>query len=178
MAHGKITKRDVAGHRLSEGWAIDEAGDSVRDAEAFEKGMGALLPLGGFTAGYKGFGLAMVAELFAGIIGDETVTGQEAEDHVNNAACFILIDPSRFSTPTENRARIEALAVWIDSTDYLAGIPAGAGTKRDRARLPGAIEHEIRQERLSTGIPLNTGTRNLLASIAREHDVKNAIPWL
>ncbi|HET7323406.1 MAG TPA: Ldh family oxidoreductase, partial [Halococcus sp.] len=68
VAHGKVTKRAVENRPLPEGWVIDEAGEPVTDSVEYENGHGVLMPLGGLTAGYKGFGLSMMAELFAGVI--------------------------------------------------------------------------------------------------------------
>lgn len=70
VAHGEITKRAIEGKNLPSGWAIGDVGDPLTDPETFEEGTGAMAPLGGSVAGHKGFGLAVVAELFAGICGD------------------------------------------------------------------------------------------------------------
>lgn len=69
----------------------------VRDPDAFERGVGALLPLGGRATGHKGFGMAVAAELFAGLIGDAPVAGSQDPAGLN-AATFIAIDPLTFTT--------------------------------------------------------------------------------
>src|SRR5262249_51267786 len=53
----------------------DSAGRPSRDAEAFYAG-GALLPLGGASAGHKGYGLGLTSALFGalGMIGDDEPT--------------------------------------------------------------------------------------------------------
>jgi uncharacterized oxidoreductase len=119
VAHGKITKRAVEGESLPEKWVVAASEESLTDAEAFESGEGAILPLGGLTSGYKGFGLAVVTELFAGMIGDAFVAGQDTEGIVSNAAAFMMVDPDQFSTPEANRARIKALATHLRSADYM-----------------------------------------------------------
>ncbi|NHN61667.1 MULTISPECIES: Ldh family oxidoreductase [Halorussus] len=65
VAHGKIRERAASGDPVPPDWTVTEPGEPETDAAAFEDGSGALLPLGGTASGYEGFGLAVVAELFA-----------------------------------------------------------------------------------------------------------------
>lgn len=175
VAHGKVSKRAVEGQPLPEGWVIDASGEFVTNGERYEAGDGAILPLGGLTAGHKGFGLAVIAELFAGILGDAFVTGQDAAGVVNNAATFVAVDPDRFSAPDANKARIEALAETVATEDYSDGIPAGDAARGDRALLPGESEHRTRAEREAEGIPLAPATVDLFVALADELGVE-ALP--
>ena len=54
---------------IPEGWAIDSTGSITTNATAAMSG-GALMPLGGaeMNSGYKGYGLAMMVEIFCGIL--------------------------------------------------------------------------------------------------------------
>jgi LDH2 family malate/lactate/ureidoglycolate dehydrogenase len=59
------------GEQIPLGWAQDKDGKVTTDPEL---GMaGALMPLGGpeDNSGYKGYGLAMMVELFCGILSGE-----------------------------------------------------------------------------------------------------------
>jgi len=60
-----------AGRRLPGAWLIDHDGNATDDPGAlFAEPKGALLPLGGLDAGYKGFGLALLIEaMTAGLSG-------------------------------------------------------------------------------------------------------------
>ena len=60
-----------AGKKLPGAWVIDHEGNATDDPGAlFAEPKGALLPLGGLDAGYKGFGLALLIEaLTAGLSG-------------------------------------------------------------------------------------------------------------
>lgn len=168
VAHGKVSKRAVEGEALPDGWAVDSTGEYVTDAESFEDGTGSLLPLGGLIAGYKGFGLAVVAELFAGILGDASVAGQDSDGIVSNAATFLAVDPDRFSGPGANRARVEALVDYLRSADYPEAIPTGEAARGDRALLPGEAEHRTRTDRETAGIPLAPQTVALFVDLAEE----------
>ena len=177
VAHGKVTKRAVENRPLPEGWVVDEDGEIVTDSDEYEEtGRGALMPLGGLTSGHKGFGLAMIAELFAGIVGDHPVTGQGGGEWVNNGAMFVFADPNGFSNEAANRERVEALAGMIRDAEGPDAVPMGPTAKGDRARIPGEPEHETREKRLAEGIPFHEETLELLADVAREVDAEAAIP--
>lgn len=176
VAHGKITKRAVEGESLPAEWAVADSDEALTDPTAFEAGEGALLPLGGRTSGYKGFGLGFVAELLAGVFGDALVSGQGTEGFVNNAVLFVAVDPDRFATPETNRARVEALSAYLRSADSAANVPAGPGAQGEKALLPGEAEHRIRNERESEGIPFARETLSLLAELAGDYGVADAVP--
>ncbi|WP_101296166.1 Ldh family oxidoreductase [Halegenticoccus soli] len=176
VAHGKITKRYIEDQPLPKGWAIDELGEAITTARAYEEEkQGAMLPLGGLTAGYKGFGLAVIAELFAGIIANHQVSGQCNERRVNNGAMFVFVDPEYFSTYEANRRRVEALVRLVHSADHSEEIPMGPSAKGDRVVLPGEIEYEKRQKRLEEGIPFHDETLSLLADVARQSGIKSSV---
>ena len=175
VAHGKIAKNNVDGKPLPEGWAVSESGDPLTDAAAFENEEGALLPLGGLTAGYKGFGLSVIAELFAGIVADSAVFGQSEPDYVNNAAAFVLLDPERFTTREAARDRVEALTGYLREADFREEIPTGSAMDDD-ALLPGEAEYRTRRERDAEGIPMEEGTLRALADYAADLGVADAVP--
>jgi LDH2 family malate/lactate/ureidoglycolate dehydrogenase len=60
-----------AGRKLPGAWIIDHAGNATDDPSALHvEPKGALLPLGGLDAGYKGFGLGLLVEaMTAGLSG-------------------------------------------------------------------------------------------------------------
>ena len=176
VAHGKVSKRAVENEPLPEGWAVDESGEYVTDAGRFEDGDGALLPLGGLTSGYKGFGLAMVAELFAGMLGDAFVSGQDPDGIVNNAAAFVAVDPDRFSSAAANRERVEALVDYIESAEYPDAVSAGDAARGDRALVPGESEYRTRTERAAEGVPLAPETVALFVDLAEELGVEELPP--
>jgi uncharacterized oxidoreductase len=176
VAHGKITKRAVESESLPEEWVVGSSGESVTDPTVYEDGEGAILPLGGHTSGYKGFGLGVVAELLAGMFGDAFVAGQEPDGIVNNSALFLAVDPDRFGEREDNRARVEALTTYLRAADYSTDIPTGPGAHGDQALLPGEIEHCTREERESEGIPFAQETLDLLAELAADQGIEDAVP--
>lgn len=179
VAHGKIDEYHANNEPLPAGWAVAADGTPTTDPEAvlgFEmEDVGALLPLGGTTAGYKGTGLAVIAELFGGIVGNAPVVGQtDPEGWFSNAAAFIAIDPERFVSRSVLEAKIEAVAAHIRSATPRTGVSAGAAARGEDPLLPGEAEYLETQERLADGIPLPPRVVDALVDMARSHDV--AVP--
>lgn len=170
VAHGKIMKRDVAGEPLPEEWAIGGTGEPLTDAGAYEAGEGAILPLGGAAFGYKGAGLAVAAELLAGMVADGAVIGQDVSGRVNNGAVFVALDPEWFSSREANRARVEALVEHVRSLERREGTPTGQAWG-DEWLLPGEPEYERRTAREAEGVPLDEGTVAMLSAVADERGV-------
>ncbi len=168
VAHGKVRERIPKEEPLEAAWTVRGDGSSVTDAAAFTRGgEGALLPLGGRDSGYKGFGLAMVAELFGSIVGDGLVVS-ESERSRGNAAMFVAVDPTRFTTREAVADRVASLAAYIDETDFEPDVPAGSAAVGDEALLPGQVEYRTTEERLEHGIPLPDADAATLLELADE----------
>lgn len=173
VAYGKVNVRQMAGKAdsIDPEWTVDEAGEPVLDPDEFnEEERGALAPLGGQTAGYKGTGLMLVAELFAATWSDSPVTPQSGSRY-ENAAAFTVFDPLAFTSREAHEARLLALEEALDETEYSEQVSAGTGTRADRAYLPGRVEHEVKTEYEREGIPVPERIRESLVDLAREHGV-------
>lgn len=100
VALGKIEVQRRKKEPVLDGWGVDKEGKLTTDAEA----VAGLVPLGGDEAhsGYKGYGLAMMVELFCGLL-----SGGQYGPHVrrwDNQArkadlgqCFVALDPAAFA---------------------------------------------------------------------------------
>lgn len=172
VAHGKIQERISTEEPIDPSWTITDDGQSVSGPEAFShEGEGALLPLGGRSVGYKGFSLAMIAELFAAITGDGLVVSQANGRVLGNAALFFAIDPLAFSSKSEIEDRIESLKSYIEETEYKPEVAMGSTAYGDRAYLPGEPEYYITQERLESGIPIPAPDASQLVNVANDVNV-------
>jgi L-lactate dehydrogenase len=117
-----------AGKKLPGAWLIDHEGNATDDPGALvSEPKGALLPLGGLDAGYKGFGLALLIEaLTAGLSGHGRADPPEGW----GGTVFVqVLDPAAFG----------GLAAFKRQMDHVVGAahaskPRG-GTQR--VRLPG-----------------------------------------
>ncbi|WP_227377203.1 Ldh family oxidoreductase [Haladaptatus halobius] len=165
VAHGKLRERTYTNEPIPEGWVVDESGDHVRDVKDFYGNEAAIRPLGGAVSGYKGFGLAILAELMAGCLGAGDVVGMANPEQSNNAAGFLAVDVERFLLPAEVAQRVLALR------DHLEGlntndVPVGTGAKGNKPRLPGAPEYEHLMKNREAGVPINNRLSTFLSDLS------------
>jgi len=143
------------------GWANDEQGRPTTDpneASVFQLQ---------WAGGHKGFGLAMLVEIVAGVLADScygTVENTASElagrDRIAKGAGFVALDVTRFLPRDEFERRVDAL---IDDVHRSALAP---GT--ERIYVPGELEAERREQRRRDGIPLSRGLVDELDRVAAE----------
>jgi len=172
VAHGKIGERAAAGESIPEGWTVDADGDPVTDPDAYEDGAGALRPLGGAVSGYKGYGIAVVADLLATLLGGGETFGMSADAPWSNGAALLAVDPRRFLPPEAARERVAALAAYLHTTERSPSVADGIAAKGDdETLLPGEAEHRTRRASRAHGVSLSDGEFERLTAFAREHGV-------
>lgn len=107
---GKMQLYAKTGKTPPPGWAQNEDGTENRDASRFvrnnQNGTGGLYPLGGMTeehGGHKGYGIAMLVELFTGIIsGGKTSDLLTRKSETGDISHFVAaIDPKLFNVSPE-----------------------------------------------------------------------------
>jgi len=134
-----------AGKKLPGAWLIDNQGNATDDPGALvSEPKGALLPLGGLDAGYKGFGLALLIEaLTAGLAGHGRADPPEGW----GGTVFVqVLDPAAFG----------GLAGFKKQMDHVAAA-AHASKPREgtsRVRLPGEAGMARLKEQRENGVLL------------------------
>lgn len=177
VAHGKIKERAANDQPLPDEWLVDDAGEPLTDATTFEEtDEGAILPLGGRTAGYKGFNLGVMSELLAANIADGSVSGMD--DVIwGNHAVFVVIDLTAFTTPDRVADRAETMAEYVRTTDFSADLASGAAAKGNETLLPGEAEDITSRRHREDGIPFSAADAAELRELAREKGmVSDEIP--
>lgn len=147
VSAGKLVLARMRGEPIPEGWALGSDGRPTTDpAAALAKPL--LTPFGG----HKGFGLAMVVDLLAGILagagcGKEVRSFFRDFEHPYNCGFFFLALDIRHFLPLESfTARVAAYIEDIQNSDRLdPNLPI---------RVPGERSHEERRDRRLYGIPL------------------------
>lgn len=157
VAMGKINLARLAGKPIPEGWAVDEKGGPLTDAqEAFR--VKRLTPVGG----HKGYGLGVMVEILASLISGSKVGGADLEtnargDTLDIGHMFLVLDPRGLSDdPHSFGAAVDRFGAHLRST---APIDPAAPVM-----APGDPERVIYARRESDGIPL---LANLLTDIRR-----------
>jgi LDH2 family malate/lactate/ureidoglycolate dehydrogenase len=158
VARGKIILAAQRGESIPEGWAVDAAGNPTTDAQAALEG--AVLPFGG----PKGYGIAMMIEVLAGVLAGANVgpgVGDLYEDleKPQGVGTFLqLIDVGAFLPLEQFLARIDAFIDEIKAT--------GSPEEGHEVLVPGEIEARTAALRAEQGIPLSPDVVEALDRVA------------
>lgn len=134
-----------AGRRLPGAWLIDSDGNATDDPGAlFAEPKGALLPLGGLDAGYKGFGLALLIEaLTAGLAGFGRADPPEGW---GGTVYVQVIDPEAFGGLAEFRRQMDHMVDTSHASKPRPGV--------ERVRVPGEAGMRRLREQRRNGVAL------------------------
>ena len=142
---GYTKQQRDAGRRLPGPWLIDADGHATDDPNAlFTDPKGALLPLGGLDAGYKGFGLGLLIEgLTAGLAGFGRADPAEGW----GATAFVqVLDPEAFGGLAAFKRQMDFLADAAHRSKPRPGV--------ERVRLPGEAGMRRYRDQREHGVAL------------------------
>ncbi len=158
VARGRIILAAQRGEEIPEGWAVDAGGTPTTDAKAALDG--AVLPFGG----PKGYGVAMMIEVLAGVLSGANI-GPAVGDLYENleqpqgVGSFLqLIDVSAFLPQEQFISRIEGFIDAIKAT--------GSPETGHEVLVPGEIETRTAAARTTQGIPLSSDVVEALERVA------------
>lgn len=155
VSYGKLQVSAGKGEPIPEGWAIDAEGKGTTDPREALKG--SLLPIGG----YKGYGLALIIDLFSAVlsgacygrdIGQLGVPGSTQPEGIGQF--FLAIDPKRFLPAEEFSTRMDGYIQMIKTSRRAPGV--------ERIWLPGEIEFERAREIQQHGAQVPEATEKRL----------------
>lgn len=118
----KIIAMKKTGERVPDGWMIDKHGRPTNDPNEYGNGA-VLIPFGG----YKGYGLAMMVELFTALSGSNTLYGikawnKEPSDEGGNVGHFFMaLDISKLTDKDEYVARVESVLDELAAKELAEG---------------------------------------------------------
>ena len=159
VTRGKLEVYNKAGKELHDGWALNKDGHPSNDAAdvlgniAAHKG-GGIMPLGGSTedtGSHKGYGWAMVCELFSSILSMGTTSDQTGKGG-KGGIChgFMAINPGIFGDAEGIKAHLSAYL------EALRNAPKADG--QTRIYTHGEKEVEAQARLMAEGIPVNDNT--------------------
>jgi LDH2 family malate/lactate/ureidoglycolate dehydrogenase len=149
VALGKILNAQFQGRTsIPPGWAMDSEGVPTESVETALGGL--LMPLGG----YKGSGLAMMAEILCAVLGGGAMSTELGGIRIQGqpmrtSQFFLAIDAARFLPPDEFQRRLEALVAMVKSSRPAKGY--------DEVLVAGEPEWRAEEIRRREGIPLSDG---------------------
>ncbi len=159
VTRGKLEVYNKEEKPLHDGWAIDSTGKESNDAEKvlrciIGKEGGGILPLGGSTedsGSHKGYGWAMVAELFSSII-SMGMTSEKTNTGGKGGIChgFLVIDPAIFGNAEEIEAHLSEFLETLRSSPKAEG--------QERIYTHGEKEILAMEDRMKNGIGINPNT--------------------
>jgi len=146
VARGKIRKAQRMKEPIPFGWALDESGTPTTDPVAALKGT--LLPIGG----PKGYGLALMIDILAGVLpgsqyGPNVKTFHEPLGPTGIGVFTMAILIERFMPLTQFKTLINSYSEMIKNSRKAKGV--------SRIYLPGEIEREKEEKSLLEGVELN-----------------------
>jgi uncharacterized oxidoreductase len=166
VPEGKVRVAHYEGRPLPPGCIIDAEGRPATDPAVFYgPPAGALLPLGG-PVGHKGTGLALIAELLAGILSGAGYSGQADVRGEGNGVFFQAVHIEDFLPLAEFLESVQGLIAWVKSARPAPGVA--------EVLVPGEPEYRSTRQRRAEGIPLPESVWDEIASIADELGVEMA----
>lgn len=124
-SEGAVRQFFLKGESVPNGWLVDDAGNSVQDPSVFYQNpmQAYLCLLGGDVAGHKGFGLALIAEIFASLNEGAGNISTPAK-HGGNSCFFMMFKPSVLGlTPDYFQHHIEKLILHLAPKQGVLRIP-------------------------------------------------------
>ena len=143
VAEGKVRIKRNRGEKAPDGWLLNSEGKPTNDPNVlYGLPLGSILPLGGTTAGHKGYGLNIAIELLAGILSGAGSIGKD--ERLSNGALLIIIGIEQFLPIEEFYQESEIFIKHVKSSPVAEGF--------DEILLPGEIESKVKRERTKEGI--------------------------
>lgn len=163
-AEGKVRVKKIAGQLCPDGWLLDSEGRPTNDPNTlYANPPGTILPMGGSQA-YKGFGLGLMIEIFAGALSGGVTIREKPINQNGNCVFMLALDPEHLGGGGHFAAEVTQLVAFMRSCPRVAGV--------DEIQLPGDPERRVLAERSASGVPLDEGNWRQLAELAGKLGVK------
>jgi L-2-hydroxycarboxylate dehydrogenase (NAD+) len=154
VAYGKIQLHEKLGEHIPIGWGVDEDGQPTTDPSKIKPGgHGALLPLGGMeiTAGYKGYGLAVLVEIFCSALSGGCYLGLVGSPAKPDPTCvshfFMAVNIDFFRPIIDFRNQMDDMITMLKNSPLALG--------RDEILVAGEKEFEYAEFNRIHGVPLH-----------------------
>lgn len=156
-AEGKVRVAFQKGVPVPEGWIIDAKGNpTTNPADLYGPLLGSILPLGG-ALGFKGFGLSVMIDVFAGMLSGSGVCRDDLPRGANGVWMY-LIKVDHVTEMSAYKSLIETYVANLKSTPLQPGV--------DEILMPGEIEQRRRVQREQDGVDVPAETWRQLQELA------------
>ena len=159
VPEGKVRVALNAGKQLPEGCLIDHQGNpTTNPADLYPPNGGALLTFGGIV-GHKGYGLNLVAEVFAGALSGMGCRGYDNGKN-GNSVFLQAFDISHFLSVDRFVESVQGLITHLKSCPPRPGV--------EEVLVPGEVEYRAQKQLLEEGITVSDGTWKEIEAAAAE----------
>jgi uncharacterized oxidoreductase len=153
-----VRVQKIAGQPCPEGWLLDSKGRPTTDPNTlYADPPGTILPMGG-PQPYKGFGLALMVDIFAGALSGGLCSREKPITPKGNCVFLLLVNPDCFGGAQHFASEVASLAAFVRQC------PLGEGARE--ILLPGDPERRLLAQRSAQGIPLDKENWNQLLQLA------------
>ena len=150
IAGNKVGLAQRVGANLLPGWIADKDGVPItEETPVRDRGEFFLLPLGGTgeQGSHKGYGLAVMSEILARILGGWPAGMNEPEPRFGSGTFFTAYNIEAFTDLERFKDAMDQMLETLRTTKPAPG--------HDRVLYPGLSEYEEMQDRKANGIPLH-----------------------
>ncbi len=164
IAEGKLKVALNKGVEVEPGCIMDNAGKAITDpAQFYTDPPGVLLPFGG----HKGYGLSVIAEMFAGALTGNSCSNPDNDQRLLNGMYSLIIDCDRLPEELGFAAEVQRFIDFVKSARKAPGF--------DEILMPGEIEEKNRKDREANGIEIDDTTWQTLCDSAKDLGVDEAV---
>ncbi len=178
IARGKLEVYNRMAQKIPSGWATNEHGHTTEDTTLVLKNLvdhlgGGILTLGGEgekRGGHKGYGLAVMVDIFCGVLsganyGPDLVSKKNGKTNFPSIGhMFMVIDPEYFIDLKSFKERMD------DYINILTNSQKADG--ESRIYVHGEKEYEASDHRMEFGLPLHEKTVEMLLALSEEFNEK------
>ena len=175
VSEGKVWQAALKGEQIPLGWIVDDEGHDSSNPDDFTistptaQGKGRLLAFGA-RDGHKGYCLAILMEILAGILtGAGSILDRPAVHPNENGLLAIVLDIGRFTSLETFRKRMDSLFSLVHNA------PVDSRFKFDHVQVPGEIEWRNREKYVREGVDIPTPIWEQIVLLARELGVDESI---
>ena len=163
IAEGKLKVALNKGVDVPSNCIIDNQGQPTTDpARFYTAPPGVLLPFGG----HKGYGLSVIAEMFAGALTGNSCSNPANDERLLNGMYSLIIDCERLPAELGFAAEVQRFIDFVKSSRKAPGI--------DEILMPGEIEEQNRRHNLANGIEIDETTWQTLTDSASDLGLADA----
>jgi LDH2 family malate/lactate/ureidoglycolate dehydrogenase len=150
---GRVKVYEKEDKKIPLGWAIDSDGNITDDPKKCQSGyIGALMPLGGsdIMRGYKGYGLALLVDIFCGVLSGSSNLTEIGFPHEQRDAdvghFFMAINISAFRPVIDFKKQMDHVIRMLKDAPKAPG--------HDRIYIAGEKEFDTEKYNMEHGIPI------------------------